>query len=151
MGIAAGGLIKQSIIEDKNNSNIWESDNGIIFNVQILNSAAFKAVTGMTPPETTVTAKTYAALGYPYYDVYDEKPSDIKGDFVGGHSVIEKDLKGTPKLPIHCSKMICEILSLLRICDETMSTCVSDRPSMPIIRTIGCGHRPPNSHFDLFL
>lgn len=98
MGIAAGGLIKQTIVEDDNDPADWETDKGTIFNVQILNSTAFEAVTGKAPPKAPVTAKTYAAHGYTYYDIYDEKSSGIKGDFSGVQSVAEKDLQGIPTL-----------------------------------------------------
>lgn len=96
MGIAAGGLIKQTIRRDNNDPIIWDPNHGTIFNVQILNSAVFKAVTGECPPTSPVTAKTYAEYGYPYYSLYDEKPSGIKGDFAGVKSVAEKDLESSP-------------------------------------------------------
>jgi hypothetical protein len=98
MGVGAGGIIKQYICKDDNDPNIWESDSGTIFNIQILNSAVFKSVTGEDPPETPITAKTYAEHGLPYYAIYDEKPSGIKGDFSGVKSVAEKDLEGVPSL-----------------------------------------------------
>ena len=108
MGIAAGGLIEQSILEDTNDPGVWEVNNGTIFNVQILNSAAFEAVTGKAPPETPVTAKTYAENGYPYYEIYDEKPSGIKGDFSGVQSVAEKDFQGIPTL--EKAKAVAEVI-----------------------------------------
>jgi hypothetical protein len=108
MGIAAGGLIKQTIVNDNNNPTIWDTGNGTIFNVQILNSAAFEAITGKAPPKTPVTARTYAAHGYPYYDIYDEKPSGIKGDFSGVQSVAEKDLQGVPAL--EKAKAVAEVI-----------------------------------------
>lgn len=108
MGIAAGGLIKQSIVKDIYDPTIWDSGKGTIFNVQILNSADFEAVTGKAPPKTPVTAKPYAAHGYPYYDIYDEKPSGIKGDFSGVQSVAEKDLQGIPTL--EKAKAVAEVI-----------------------------------------
>jgi ubiquitin len=108
MGIAAGGLIKQTILKDENDPTIWDTDNGVIFNVQVLNSTAFEAVTGKAPPTTPVTAKTYAEHGYPYYDIYDEKPSGIKGDFSGVQSVAEKDLQSVPTL--EKAKTVAEVI-----------------------------------------
>jgi ubiquitin len=108
MGIAAGGLIKQTIVKDYNDPTIWDNENGTIFDVQILNSAAFEAVTGKAPQKTPVTAKTYAEHGYPYYDIYDEKPSGIKGDFSGVQSVTEKDLQGVPTL--EKAKAVAEVI-----------------------------------------
>lgn len=108
MGIAAGGLIKQTIVKDNNDPTIWDTGNGTIFNVQILNSTTFEAVTGKAPPETPVTAKTYATHGYPYYDIYDEKPSGIRGDFSGVQSVAEKDFQGVPTL--EKAKAVAEVI-----------------------------------------
>lgn len=93
MGLAAGGLIKQTILPDHSDPTIWDSDNGIIFNVQILNSTHFKAVTGIAPLGTPVTSKTYATYNLPYYDIYNEKPSGISGNFSGVDSVATKDLQ----------------------------------------------------------
>ena len=98
MGIAPGGLISQSIIKDTHNPNIWEPKCGTIFNVQILNSARFHELTGKTPPSTPVTAEAYARYGYPYFKIFDEKVSGVKGDFAGVKSVNEKDLEGVPTM-----------------------------------------------------
>jgi hypothetical protein len=108
MGIGAGGIIRQYICKDDNDPNIWDSDSGTIFNVQVLNSADFKSVTGEDPPETPITAKTYAEHGFPYYAIYDEKPSGIKGDFSGVKSVAEKDLEGVPSL--EKAKAVAEVI-----------------------------------------
>lgn len=96
MGLGAGGLIKQTIHKDENDPTIWDSEAGTAFNVQILNSAAFKSVTGMKAPSTPVTARTYSLYGFPYFDIYDEKPSGIVGYFPRVKSVAEKDLEGLP-------------------------------------------------------
>lgn len=98
MGIGAGGMIKQTVLGDDVDPSVWDPESGTILNVQILNSAVFKAVTGHTPPATPVTAKTYEMYGFPYFTVYDETPSGIKGDFSGVKSVAEKDLEGPPTL-----------------------------------------------------
>jgi ubiquitin len=108
MGIGVGGLIKQTIHKDYNDAEKWDSDNGTIFNVQVLNSAVFKSVTGEDPPETPINAKTYAEYGFPYYAIYDEKPSGIKGDFSGVKSVAEKDLEGVPSL--EKAKAVAEVI-----------------------------------------
>jgi hypothetical protein len=108
MGIGVGGLIKQTIHQDYNLAEKWDSDNGTIFNVQVMNSAVFKSVTGEDPPETPINAKTYAEYGFPYYAIYDEKPSGINGDFSGVKSVAEKDLEGIPSL--EKAKAVAEVI-----------------------------------------
>ena len=80
MGIAAGGLIKQCILPDNNPASIWDTDRSIGFNVQILNSDLFHRVTGMNPPDTPISAATYAEQGFPFFQIWNET-SNIKGDF----------------------------------------------------------------------
>ena len=86
MGVAAGGLIEQCILPDTNPADIWQRDRTICFNVQILNSASFREVTGREPPETPISAATYADEGLPFFEIYKET-SNIKGDFEGVKSV----------------------------------------------------------------
>jgi hypothetical protein len=108
MGIGAGGLIHQAIEEDCHGSYLWDSGSATIFNVQVMNSAVFKSVTGEDPPETPITAKTYAEYGFPYYKLYNEKPSGIKGDFSGVKSVAQKDIEGVPSL--EKAKAVAEVI-----------------------------------------
>ena len=81
MSLAAGGLIKQSINADTYPPSIWDTENSILFNVQLLNSESFLGVTGRLPPSSPIDAKTYASHGYPFYDIWNEELSGVKGDF----------------------------------------------------------------------
>ena len=92
LGVAAGGLIKQWILPDTNPASIWQRDRTVCFNVQILNSAAFHQITGTNPPESPISAATYASEGLPFFAIYNET-SDIKGDFGAVKSVkaLDKD------------------------------------------------------------
>lgn len=98
MGIAAGGLIEQTIIRDSHLPTRWERDCGTIFNVQILNSECFREVVGTAPPSTPITATTYAEHGLPYFKFWDEKTSGVQGDFKGVKSVNELDIEGKPSM-----------------------------------------------------
>jgi len=89
MGIAAGGLINQCILPDNNPASFWERDNSICFNVQILNTIAFRNVTGMEAPETPISAATYAEEGKPFFKIYEEKSTVEKGQFGDIKSVEE--------------------------------------------------------------
>ncbi len=89
-GIAAGGLIKQCVLEDKYPESIWDTDRALFFNVQILNSERFQQVTGRAPPATPISAKTYASQGLPFFDIYNES-SKVKGDFESVKSVVAVD------------------------------------------------------------
>ena len=86
LGVAAGGYIKQCILPDHNPASIWERDQTIYFNVQILNSAAFQKITGLKLPKTPVSAAIYASHGLPFFQIYNEK-SDIEGNFKNLKSV----------------------------------------------------------------
>ena len=90
IGIAAGGLVKQCILPDPYPASDWDVPRSISFNVQVLNSEHFRQVTGFDPPNTPVTAATYASKGLPFFDIYNEK-SNIKGDFKAVKSVMAID------------------------------------------------------------
>ncbi|KAI1769829.1 hypothetical protein F4818DRAFT_310234 [Hypoxylon cercidicola] len=86
MGIAAGGRIKQEIRWDFIRASRWNRDTTYTIPVQILNTAAFRRVTGRNPPPCPVNASTYAAAGLPFFKLYEE-PSGIAGDFAAVQSV----------------------------------------------------------------
>lgn len=86
LGVAAGGYIKQCIRRDTNQASIWEREKTICFNIQILNSTAFRGVTGLEPPKTPISAATYASYGLPFFEIYNEE-SGIKGNLEDVKSV----------------------------------------------------------------
>lgn len=94
MGLAAGGLIRQGIETDRYQADTWDLPRAILFNVQILNSIGFEAATGFKPPPSPLTASAYAMLGYPYFKIWDEVPSGIKGSFKEVRSVNALDKTG---------------------------------------------------------
>ena len=79
MSIAAGRKIKQTMVKDRLCTN-WLPGRTTTFNVQVLNSAAYKAVTGEAPPAQPVDVEEYAQYGLPLYNIHEE-PSRIHGDF----------------------------------------------------------------------
>lgn len=91
--IAPGGIIYQTIREDKNDVDNWDPDCSALFNVQVFNSARFCEITGKELPTTPVTAETYAECGGRYFEIFDEKPSEIKGKFDGIQSVNAIDIR----------------------------------------------------------
>jgi hypothetical protein len=77
MGIGAGGKMKQSIYPDPHGFDTWDPENyGSIF-VHIVNSRAYKQITGDDPPASPVDAHTYTQYGLPWFDLYDEGLGDI--------------------------------------------------------------------------
>ncbi|KAG1727291.1 uncharacterized protein EDB91DRAFT_1253979 [Suillus paluster] len=95
MSFGAGGTIKQAINEDHNNPRIWDVGRAKIFNVQVLNSARFEDITKMLAPPTPVDVKTYAAAGLPFFDIFNEVPTDVHGSarFKQVKTVSEMDQK----------------------------------------------------------
>ncbi|KAF5531759.1 integral membrane protein [Fusarium mexicanum] len=71
-----GGVIRQNIVNIP--KGLFQESNAVSFNVQILNSATFTAITGRDPPSTPVSAAVYQELGLPFYDLYEE-PSRVSG------------------------------------------------------------------------
>jgi hypothetical protein len=91
MSVAAGGKIKQAIVQD-NHGVCCLSGHTTVFNTQILNSAVYKQVTGEAPPTQPIDAKTYESHGYPFFKMYEEL-SGISGNFSHVKSVAEIDGK----------------------------------------------------------
>lgn len=92
MTLAAGGAIRQSIVAVPQRQ--FRKTITIAFNVQLLNTASFSAVTGLAPPSTPASAAAYTRLGLPFYHLYEE-PSLVSGGFSGLKSVAQID--GTPE------------------------------------------------------
>lgn len=90
MAIAPGGFIEQTIVEDPVAAEDWDKENTIMFNVNLLNPAAFQHVLGITPPESPINAALYEEYDLPFYKIYEE-PSGISGNFGGTSSRIPKD------------------------------------------------------------
>ena len=102
MGVAAGGLIDQAIVEDEA-THEWDETQTKWFNVQILNSGRFQEVTGLAPPPTPANAKLYAELGFPFFDLWEEKTT-VAGDFSNIKSVGQ--LKGVQDNPLNPKNIV---------------------------------------------
>lgn len=88
--IAAGGRIKQEIRPDMEPVDSWVPEAVTVFNVQLLNATSFTHITGLPAPKTPISPKTYANLGLPFFDLYEE-PSGIHGDFKGVKRIAKID------------------------------------------------------------
>ncbi|MBK7948899.1 MAG: hypothetical protein IPK00_09175 [Deltaproteobacteria bacterium] len=72
MGLAAGGRMKQKLYPDPLGIDAWQSiPSGRVF-VHLVNSEAWRDITGEAPPETPITAKSYRRAGLPWFELYDE-------------------------------------------------------------------------------
>ncbi len=73
MGIAAGGRIKQQILEDNYGAESWDE---AIFRdvvIHIVNSEAYQRITDLPAPPCPITAAHYARHKIPWYSDYEEK------------------------------------------------------------------------------
>ena len=93
MGLAAGGRMRQEIYPDEHGADTWDAGNRGRVYVHIVNSEMFRDITGMEPPPTPVTARSYAQAGLPWFDLYDEGKGDVAPSptLAGVTSVKEKD------------------------------------------------------------
>ncbi|TGO45124.1 hypothetical protein BOTNAR_0698g00030 [Botryotinia narcissicola] len=66
------GSIHQAIRRDCFHKNRYDEKNAVMFNIQLLAPKTFHLVTGTPPPQTPVSAKTYARYGYPFFQMYNE-------------------------------------------------------------------------------
>ena len=93
MGLAAGGRMEQGIYPDEHGVDTWDPTNSGRVYVHIVNSAAFRDITGMEPPPSPISARTYTEHGFPWFDLYDEGKGDLapSATLAGVKSVKEKD------------------------------------------------------------
>ncbi|OCL00592.1 uncharacterized protein K441DRAFT_105597 [Cenococcum geophilum 1.58] len=77
MGIAAGGRLRQQILPDRDihRSSRWNKSAIGMISVQVLNSVAFEAITGMVTPPTPITLRTYLEAGIPFFSSYNGGPA----------------------------------------------------------------------------
>lgn len=77
MGIGAGGRMRQKVYPDPYGWETWDPErNGRIF-VHVVNSMAFREITGREPPPTPVTARHYSDLGFPWFELADDELGDL--------------------------------------------------------------------------
>ena len=72
MGIAAGGNIKQQIIEDSYGAESWDEALFGDVVIHIVNSKVYQRITGLPTPPCPITADSYQRFKIPWYSDYDE-------------------------------------------------------------------------------
>jgi hypothetical protein len=72
MGIAAGGKIKQQIYRDPFGIECWDYNKRRLVRIHIVNSVAYKAITGRDPLPSPITSEHYQNAGIPWFSHYDE-------------------------------------------------------------------------------
>ncbi|MEJ7809792.1 MAG: hypothetical protein WKG32_05170 [Gemmatimonadaceae bacterium] len=77
MGLGAGGQIAQKIYPDPHGLDTWDVESRLEVVVHIANSAQYREITGLAPPSTPVSARSYTELGLPWFELYDEERGDV--------------------------------------------------------------------------
>lgn len=73
LGIAAGGKLKQRIYPDPYGIDTWDLDQSASVVIHIVNAEQYRALTGLEPPPTPISAQTYSKYRLPWFDLYDEQ------------------------------------------------------------------------------
>jgi hypothetical protein len=104
MGIAAGGKIRQQIFQDTYGVESWDFNRRRPLKIHMVNSMAYKSITGQDPPPSPVTAEQYQKASIPWFSQYDETAPSVKGagtlNKILGIGVIDKRRGMTDSPPI---------------------------------------------------
>ncbi|KAM7214384.1 hypothetical protein V8F06_010222 [Rhypophila decipiens] len=124
MGLAAGSKIHQAILGDPFAPFAWRKGQTTMLSVQILNSVAFEAFTGMLALSTPITPEMYIEQGLRIKGV-----GDI--DAQGGGVHLGSNMTGGMKVGCTaCGKMLCD--SILRPCNHAFcSNCIKQSMTYP--------------------
>ena len=79
MGLAPGGLMRQTIHKDKYGYNAWDTKTSSRCFVHILNSIQWGTATGKVPPGYPPTAASYRKAGLPWFEYYDDSLKSLSG------------------------------------------------------------------------
>lgn len=118
--------MKQSIVEDKHDPRMWNTDQVKLINVQIVNSVRFEEITGLMMPPTPVSLETYASNGLPFFDIYNESPTTVAGSFANVQTVSEMDsARGTSDSMVYDPSRV----QVCTVCVTRLRDCLSVIPS----------------------
>ena len=79
MALAPGGRMRQEIYKDPFKAEDWAADAKSRCFVHLVNSLAWRTVTGAEPPATPISAQQYASAGLPWFDYYDDGREALPG------------------------------------------------------------------------
>jgi Holliday junction DNA helicase RuvB subunit len=77
MGIAAGGTIKQQILEDTYGAESWDEAAFRDVAIHIVNSEVYQQITGREAPPSPISAEQYRRFNIPWYSDYKEKTPSL--------------------------------------------------------------------------
>jgi len=79
MGLAPGGLMRQTINRDRHGLDAWDLTAGSRCFVHLLNSTQWRSATGKPVPTRPPTAAAYARAGLPWFQHYDDAAAPLAG------------------------------------------------------------------------
>jgi len=82
MGLAPGGRMRQEIYTDHFDMDVWDLRSSSRCFVHLVNSLAWRSITGDSPPTAPLTSKSYAKAGIPWFDYYAEGQTAVPGSGV---------------------------------------------------------------------
>jgi hypothetical protein len=96
--------VKQRIYPDPYGLDTWDPKQWAIIVVHLVNGEPYSTLTGLEPPPTPISPKTYTEVGLPWFDLYDESlgtiaaadslsqvPSVNQQDLARGHTTSSDD------------------------------------------------------------
>lgn len=93
IALGAGGKIRQQIYPDPYGVEVWDtSPLGRAF-IHLLNSAQYRALTGLEAPPTPIDAQTYANLGLPWFEL-DERDDLLPAERLTHLKTVGSDEEG---------------------------------------------------------
>ncbi|KAG0637416.1 hypothetical protein HOY80DRAFT_269585 [Tuber brumale] len=126
MGLAAGGRIKQTITKDLD-PRVWNKADMKMVNIQMVNSVAFEAITGLAPPMPTVSFEDYAKAKIPYYIHDQANPAWIRRQFDSVSTVseidTEKDVEFLESLKSPGGTLVGCVCCERNMCDCVLDVC----------------------------
>jgi hypothetical protein len=115
MGLGAGGKMRQEIYEDPYAFEDWDLRHRSRCFVHLVNSLAWRAITGREPPTTPLLAEDYRRNGIPWFDYYGGDARALAAaqalEGLKGITGIGKE-KGTNPLPDNTSMVEGEVVKL---------------------------------------
>ena len=90
MGFGGGGSMIQDLHQDRRPISDYDLDNGVIVYVHVLNSKAWKKITGEEKLKPIVTANAYAKAGLPWFEHYREVESLNGSENLAGTKSVEQ-------------------------------------------------------------
>jgi len=73
LSIGTGAEIIQAILPDTLDPRAWDVKRGVLFNVQILDSASFERLTGLSPPCPPIAFCSYIKRKYPFLSLKEQE------------------------------------------------------------------------------